>query len=99
MRAKASRVSRREASSGVADGSSMFRSQAVRSLTCIAQASAMEIPSILDSRAAAVGLAPSRPGQTPKVTARFTKDRMRGCMASTSLLRKTSGSLGSDSRR
>ena len=45
----------------------------------------MLIPSILDDRASGASRVPSHSGQAVKVTARSTKARMCGCMASTSL--------------
>ncbi len=72
-------------SSGATDGSSRSRTHAARSLICIAQASAMLIPSIFDERAASDRRVPPHSGQVVKVTARSTKARMCGCIASTSL--------------
>ncbi len=45
----------------------------------------MLIPSIFDDRAASLSRVPSHSGQVVKVTARSTKARMCGCIASTSL--------------
>ena len=45
----------------------------------------MLIPLIFDERAASVSRVPSHSGQVVKVTARSTKARMCGCIASTSL--------------
>ena len=43
--------------------------------------------SIFDERAASLSRVPSHSGQVVKVTARSTKARMCGCIASTSLAR------------
>ncbi len=72
-------------SSGVTEGSSSSRTQAARSLICIAQASAMLMPAILEERAASLSRVPAQSGQAVKVTARSTKARMCGCSASLSL--------------
>ena len=45
----------------------------------------MLIPSILDERAPSLSRVPSHSGQVANVTARSTKARMCGCIASTSL--------------
>ena len=45
----------------------------------------MLIPLIFDDRAASLSRVPSHSGQAVKVTARSTKARMCGCIASTSL--------------
>jgi hypothetical protein len=82
-----SRLSPSAASSGATDGSSRPRTQAARSLICIAQASAMLTPAIFDDRAALLRRVPPHSGQALKVTARSTKARMWGCSASTSLER------------
>jgi len=58
-----------------------------RSLICIAQASAMLIPTIFDERASALSRVPSHSGHTSKVIARSTNARMWGCIASTSFER------------
>ena len=79
-----SRVSRSALSSGATDGSSRPRTQAARSLICIAHASAMLSPAIVDERAASVSRVPSHSGQVEKVTARSTNARTCGCSASTS---------------
>ena len=47
----------------------------------------MLMPSIFDDRAASLSRVPSHSGQVVKVTARSTKARMCGCIASTSLER------------
>ena len=73
------------ASSGATDGSFRPRTHSARSLICIAQASAMLIPLILDDRAASLSRVPPHSGQVVKVTARSTNARMCGCIASTSL--------------
>ena len=78
-------MSRSDASSGATDGSSRPRTHSARSLICIAQASAMLIPSIFDDRAASLSRVPPHSGQVVKVTARSTKARTCGCSASTSL--------------
>ena len=54
-------------------------------MICIAQASAMLIPSIFEERAASLSRVPSQSGQVVKVMARSTKARMCGCIASRSL--------------
>ena len=51
----------------------------------MAQASAMFNPRIFDERAASLSRVPSHSGQVVNVTARSTKARMCGCIASTSL--------------
>ena len=51
----------------------------------MAQASAMFMPLIFEERASGLRRVPSQSGQVVKVTARSTKARMWGCMASTSL--------------
>ena len=61
------------------------RTQSARSLTCIAQASAMLFPLIFDDRASLASRVPSHSGHVVNVTARSTKARMCGCSASTSL--------------
>ncbi len=76
-----------DASSGATDGRSSPRTQVARSLICIAHASAMFRPSIREDRAASLSRVPSQSGQVVKVTARSTKARMCGCIASTSLAR------------
>ena len=53
----------RPASSGATDGSSRPRSHSARSLICIAQASAMLMPSIFDDRAASLSRLPPHSGQ------------------------------------
>ncbi len=45
----------------------------------------METPSIFEDRAASLSRVPSHSGQTVNTTARSTKARMCGCIASTSL--------------
>ncbi len=70
------------------------RTQAARSLICIAQASAMLIPSISDDRAASLSRVPSHSGHVWKVTARSTNSRMCGCIASRSLARNDFWILG-----
>ncbi len=72
-------------SSGATDGSSRPRTHSARSLICIAQQSAMLMPAIFDDRASSLSRVPSQSGQVVKVTARSTKARMCGCIASTSL--------------
>lgn len=73
------------ASSGATEGSSSSRTQAARSLICIAQASAMLIFLIFEDRAPSLSRVPSQSGQTVNVTARLTKALMCGCRESTSL--------------
>ena len=72
-------------SSGATDRSSRSRTQPARSLICIAQASAMLVPLIFDDRASSDSRVPSQSGHVVNVTARSTKARMCGCIASTSL--------------
>ena len=57
------RVAAAPSSSGATDGSSRPRTHSARSLICIAQASAMLIPSIFDDRAASLSRVPSQSGQ------------------------------------
>ena len=45
----------------------------------------MFLPSIFDDRAASASRVPSHSGQVVNITARSTKARMCGCIASTSL--------------
>src|SRR5690606_7198183 len=52
----------------------------------MAQASAMETLPIFEDRASAVSRVPSHSGHVAKLTARSTKARMCGCIASRSLL-------------
>ena len=73
-----SRRWRRPASSGATDGSSRPRTHSARSLICIAHASAMLIPLILDDRAASLSRVPPQSGHAVKVTARSTNARMWG---------------------
>ncbi len=54
-------------------------------MICIAQASAMLIPSIFDDLASWLSRVPPQSGQMLKVTARSTKARTWGCSESTSL--------------
>ncbi len=75
-------------SSGATEGSSRPRTQAARSLICIAQASAMLTFPIFEARAPSASRVPSHSGQVVKVTARSTNARMWGCMPSLSLARK-----------
>jgi hypothetical protein len=56
-----------------------------RSEICIADSSAMLAPFTLDERAASMRLVPPQSGQVANTTARSTKARTRGCIASTSL--------------
>ena len=72
-------------SSGATDGSSRPRTHSARSLICIAQASAMLTPSIFDDRAPSLSRVPPQSGHRVNVTARSTKARMCGCIASLSL--------------
>ncbi len=53
-------------------------------MICIAQASAIEVPSIVDDLASALSRVPAQSGQTVKVTARSTNARTWGCSESTS---------------
>ena len=80
--------------SGAIEGSSRPRIQSARSLICILQASAMLIPAIFDDRAASASRVPSQSGQVVNVTARSTKARMCGCIASRSLDRIDFWTLG-----
>src|SRR5690606_6620379 len=77
----------RRASSGATEGSFSLRTHSARSLTCIAQSSAMFLPAILAERAASFSRVPLQSGHCRKTTARSTKARMWGCIASTSLER------------
>ena len=72
-------------SNGATDGSSRPRTQSARSLICIEQTSAMFFFWIFDDRASELSRVPSHSGQVWNVTARSTKTRMCGCIASTSL--------------
>ena len=74
-------------SSGATDGSFSPRTHSASSSICIAHASAMLIFLIFEDRAASLSLVPSHSGQVVKVTARSTKARMCGCIASGSLER------------
>ncbi|CAM5358824.1 hypothetical protein SMICM304S_04391 [Streptomyces microflavus] len=60
----------------------------------MAQASAMEIFLIFEDRAPSLRRVPSHSGQVVKVTARSTKARMCGCIASLSLERNDFWILG-----
>ena len=82
--------------SGATDGSSSLRIHSARSLICIAHASAMLIPLILDDRASSLSRVPPQSGQVVNVTARSTNARICGCIASTSLDRNDFWILGSD---
>ena len=72
-------------SSGATDGSSSSRTHSARSLICIWHSSAMFLPSTFDDSASGVSRVPSHSGQGWKVTARSTKRRTCGCIASGSL--------------
>ena len=72
-------------SSGPTDGSSRSRTHTARSLICMEHTSAMLCPLIFDDLAASFRRVPSQSGQVVNVTARSTKARMCGCIASTSL--------------
>ena len=61
------RVAAAPSSSGATDGSSRPRTHSARSLICIAQASAMLIPSIFDDRAASLSRVPPQSGQAVNV--------------------------------
>lgn len=50
----------------------------------MADTSAMLLPRIFEDRAISLSLVPPQSGQVANVTARSTKARMRGCIASTS---------------
>ena len=82
---KESRVCCSFSRSGATDGSSRVRTHSARSLICMAQASAMLTPPIVDERARSLSRVPSHSGQTWKVTARSTKARTCGCSESMSL--------------
>ncbi len=84
MSTNESSVPWRLASSGATDGSFSPRTHSARSLSCIAHTSAILTPRISDDRAPSLSLVPAHSGQGAKVTARSTKARMCGCMASTS---------------
>ena len=71
---------------GATEGSSIPRTHCARSETCIAHASAIEIPATFAVRACSARRVPSHSGHVPKVTARSTKALTWGCMASGSLL-------------
>ena len=73
------------ASNGATDGSFTPRTHSARSLICIAQASAMLMPLILEERAASARRVPPQSGHVVNVTTRSTNARMCGCIASTSL--------------
>src|SRR5205823_6048256 len=77
---KESRLSPGAPSGGATDGSFRPRGQPARSLICIAHASAMLTPPILDDRAASLSRVPPHAGQGVNVTARSTKARMCGCI-------------------
>ena len=80
-----SSVSRRAVSSGATDGSSIVLTHSATSRISIAETSAIDTPSIFDARASWPSRVPSQSGQVVNTTARSTKARMCGCMASTSL--------------
>ena len=82
-----SSVSRSEVRSGATDGSRRPRTQSANPEICIAQASAMLIPSIFDERAPAFSRVPWRSGHGANVIARSTKARTCGCIASRSFER------------
>ena len=66
----------------------MSRTKEARSLTCMAEHSAMLLrPLTLEDRAAGLSRVPPQAGQGRKVTARSTKARMWGCIDSRSLAR------------
>ena len=71
--------------SGATDGSLRPRTHSASSSICIAHASAMLIFLIFEDRAASLSRVPSHSGQVVNVTARSTKARMCGCIASGSL--------------
>jgi hypothetical protein len=83
------------ASRGATVGSFKPCSHVARSLICMAHASAMFTPAILEERAAALSRVPPQSGQGAKVTARSTKARMCGCIASTSFDKNDFWILGS----
>ena len=72
-------------SSGATEGSSRSRTHSARSLICISHRSAIDFPRIFEARASGVSRVPSQSGHGWKVTARSTKRRTCGCMASGSL--------------
>ncbi len=75
---------RSASSSGATDGSSRPATHSARSVICIALASAMVTPSIVEERAPSLSRVPSHSGQVVKVIARSTKARTCGWSASTS---------------
>ncbi len=75
-------------SSGATVGSRRPLIQSARSLICIEQTSAMFLPLIFEDLASPLSRVPSHSGHVVNVTARSTKARMCGCIASTSLDRK-----------
>ena len=91
---KESKICRSEASSGATEGSSSPATHSARSLICIAQASAMLIPLIFEERAPSFSRVPPHSGQAVNATARSTKARICGCIASTSFERKDFCTLG-----
>ncbi|RAO44261.1 hypothetical protein ONO86_03626 [Micromonospora noduli] len=66
-----------------------MRTNAARSLICMAEQSAMLSPAIRDDSAAALSRVPPQSSQLVKVTARSTKARMCGCIDSRSLDRRS----------
>ncbi len=91
---KESNVWRRVSSNGANVGSSRPRTHSAKSLICIAQASAIEVPLIVTDRAASFRRVPSQSGHVVNVTARSTNARIWGCIASTSLDRNDFWILG-----
>ncbi len=85
MPTKESSSCRSPVSSGATPASSSPRTHSARSLICMAQASAMLTPPIFDDRAPSLSRVPPHSGHVVKVTARSTKARMCGCIASGSL--------------
>jgi hypothetical protein len=84
---KESKVCPSVASSGATEGAVMPRTHSARSLICMAQASAMLMPSTRDDRAAALSRPPPHSGHAVKVTARSTNARMCGWSDSLSFCR------------
>ena len=71
-------------SNGATVGSSTSATHTARSLICMAHASAMLMPLIVDDLAPFDSRVPSHSGQTPNVMARSTNALMCGCRDSTS---------------
>lgn len=74
------------ATRGATPRSSIPRSHAAASVTCMPHTSAMLRPLIFEDLAESLRRVPSQAGQVLKTAARSTKARMCGCSESTSLL-------------